>query len=256
LLVILAVLAVALAAVVYAVRRKKLDAAVALALAAILVAFFARPIENGFDSILGTRADQPGAQTAMPPSTGTANPSDTATPQVTAAPSASQSARIISSPTSRDDTPAYTPSTADSPRTGDARSMFVADFEDADVTSSSNSYQTGSVELGGQPYSRSSHPTCLYKNTSTEYTLSKKWALFEATVGIKDQNPEEYSANVTIYRDGDLWRRPLQVKVGSPEPVNIDVTGVVKLKIVCSPGAGHEGFIRLALGDALVSTRK
>ncbi len=36
-------------------------------------------------------------------------------------------------------------------------------------------------------------------------------------------------------------------------PVKIDVAGVLKLKFVCSPGKGHEGFIRLALGDAQVS---
>lgn len=53
--------------------------------------------------------------------------------------------------------------------------------------------------------------------------------------------------------DGNLWKQPLTVKVGSPEPIKIDVSGVLKLTLICSPGAGHEGFIRLALGNAVVS---
>ena len=131
--------------------------------------------------------------------------------------------------------------------------MFVADFDDSDVSSSSNSYQVGSVDLDGRTYSRSSLPTCYYDDTSTEFTLHRKWRQFSALVGIKDQAQSDYSATVTIYRDGDLWKQPLTVKVGSPEPIKVDVTGVLKLTLVCSPGAGHAGFIRLALGDALVS---
>jgi hypothetical protein len=130
--------------------------------------------------------------------------------------------------------------------------MFIADLDSADVTSG-NSYETGTVEVAGQTYSRSALPSCYYNRISTEFNLGKRWASFAATIGIRDQYPSDYSATVTVYRDGNLWRSPITVGVGSPEPVKIDVTGVLKLKFVCSPGKGHEGFIRLALGDALVS---
>ena len=130
---------------------------------------------------------------------------------------------------------------------------MIADLDAADVTSG-NSYETGPAEMAGHTYSRSALPSCYYNQISTEFNLGKHWNSFAATLGIKDQYPSDYSATVTVYRDSSLWRSPLTVRVGTPAPVKIDVTGVVKLKFVCSPGKGHEGFIRLALGDAVVST--
>jgi hypothetical protein len=126
------------------------------------------------------------------------------------------------------DSPPETELTPAPKRPTGPRSIFVADFDDSDVGSSSNSYQVGSVDLDGRTYSRSSLPACYYGDTSTEFTLRRKWTQFSALVGIKDQSQSDYSATVTIYRDGNLWKQPLAVKVGSPVPIKIDMTGVLK----------------------------
>lgn len=200
-------------------------------------------------SAAGMQASAGGPGTAQAPVTPTNSPAESlpASQSAVPDPSSSESSSALSEDGVTESEP--TPKGPTGPR-----SMFVADFEDSDVSSSSNSYQVGSVDLDGNPYSRSSLPTCYYSNTSTEFTLHRKWTQFTALAGIKDQAQSDYSATVTIYLDGDLWKRPLTVKVGSPESIKIDVTGVLKLKLICSPGSGHEGFIRLALGDALVST--
>jgi hypothetical protein len=157
-----------------------------------------------------------------------------------------------SSPGETSDASGSSSTTSTSPAATGPRTLFVADLDAANVVSN-NSYETGSVELAGRTYSRSALPSCFYDQRTTEFNLGKQWASFVATLGIKDQSPSEYTAFVTIYLDNSLWDRPLTVKVGSPVSVNINVTGVLKLKLVCSPGAGQQGFIRLALGDALVS---
>jgi hypothetical protein len=157
-----------------------------------------------------------------------------------------------SSPGATIDAPGTSSTTSTSPGSTGPRTLFVADLDAANVVSN-NSYQTGGAELAGRTYSRSALPSCLYDQRTTEFNLSKQWTSFAAALGIKDQSSSEYTAFVTVYLDDSLWNRPLTVKVGSPVQVNINVTGVLKLKIVCSPGAGQQGFIRLALGDALLS---
>ena len=211
-------------------------------------------------SVASSRASAGGPDTARAPVTPTSTPASSLPASYSGAPdpqSSSAADTLSESATGKSaattDFPPGPEPTPPPKRPSGPRSMFVADFDDSDVGSSSNSYHVGSVDLDGRTYSRSSLPTCYYDDTSTEFTLHRKWTRFSALVGIKDQAQSDYSATVTIYRDGNLWKQPLTVKVGSPEPVKIDVTGVLKLTLNCSPGAGHAGFIRLALGDALVS---
>ncbi|WP_433301585.1 NPCBM/NEW2 domain-containing protein [Actinoplanes sp. CA-030573] len=251
-MVVLVIFAVLLSVVVYGWRRKKVDAAIALALVAVVVAVFAKPIEDFFDVFLESRPGGAAPQVVNPPSAGVTDARTSAAAPATTQPS--QHARATGAPVTTSDV-ASDPEPATTPpkRPSGPRSMFVADFESSDVRSSSNTYEADSVNLDGRTYSKSSLPTCYYDDTWTEFTLHRKWTRFSALVGIKDEAQSDYSATVTIYLDGNLWKEPLTVKVGNPKSVRIDVTGVLKLKLICSPGTGHEGFIRLALGDALVS---
>jgi hypothetical protein len=117
----------------------------------------------------------------------------------------------------------------------------------------------GPVKIDGSIYPKSISFSCDNGDLATfpaVYKLKPNARRFEATVGIEDQWPSDYVVAASLLGDG----RPLinfNVSVPKPKTVDVNVTGVHLLTLVCfTPGitsAASSANIEVAWGNARVT---
>lgn len=126
--------------------------------------------------------------------------------------------------------------------------MYLAQLKPIDTD---GCYAQTGVVINGKNYTaslvcRAPSPTRRPVPIGGLYPLGKHAMVLRGTVGLVD-NQTATSATVRITGDGRvLWTKP--VKVGSPQPFRLDVTGVLKLQVDV---VGPQG-VTIALGDATV----
>lgn len=108
------------------------------------------------------------------------------------------------------------------------------------------SYYAESAEVNGRLYTRS---VMLWPDGSAQFNLGRDWRRVEATLGLRDDSSEDAKVRFEIFGDGRLLYRH-EFGLGQSEGVSIDVTDVLRLKLVATTVA--EGDSRAVWGSARV----
>lgn len=106
-------------------------------------------------------------------------------------------------------------------------------------------YQANTVTLGGQSYGRAvqQETSVLGSPSYQEYYLGKRCSRFRALVGVSDFARDNFSAVYVVLGDGQELYRSRPLRVGSePQQIDIDVTGVLRLKLVAGIETGDCDF--------------
>ena len=151
-------------------------------------------------------------------------------------------------------TPTSGPSTAGPPGTGDT--TFLSELGDqlAGID------KVGPAAIGGTEYPNSVTIKCLYggdRAVPVSYQLGGRFKRLVAQLGIDDATDQPGAVgSVTITSVLGTTRDQLQRARATKDtatPIDVDVTGVKTLELVCTPNEGHQGFFNVTLGDATLS---
>jgi hypothetical protein len=86
---------------------------------------------------------------------------------------------------------------------------------------------------------------------SVEYSIDRKYERFEAMAGLSEQSAPGLPVKLEIFGDGrSLWSENLVV--GQPQPVDLDISGVLRLRLVATKQFENPGgcqYVYAALGD-------
>ncbi|BCJ73643.1 hypothetical protein CS0771_31870 [Catellatospora sp. IY07-71] len=97
--------------------------------------------------------------------------------------------------------------------------------------------QTGAYSMSATLYQRSVRVSCERPNEDyTEWNVAG-FHTFKATLGISDDQSNAFGAIgefVFYNQNGNAIGKPHVVSIGSPKKVEVDLTGVVRLRITCS----------------------
>ena len=91
----------------------------------------------------------------------------------------------------------------------------------------------------------------LYVEQQVEYSIGRQYSDLEAVAGLSEESLPGLPVKLEIFGDGrSLWSETLVV--GSPKPVDLDVSGVLRLRVVTTkdfddPGSGCN-YVYAALG--------
>jgi serine/threonine-protein kinase len=91
----------------------------------------------------------------------------------------------------------------------------------------------------------------LYIEQQVEYSIGRQYSQLEAMAGLSEESLPGLPVKLEIFGDGrSLWSETLVV--GSPKPVDLDVSGVLRLRVVATkdfddPGGGCN-YVYAALG--------
>jgi hypothetical protein len=195
------------------------------------------------------------AATAPPvaPATTAVTPDPTLpSPEELPTPSETLEASEPPEPTREPESSADTGDAADAPAPGSTKYLDSEEVLDGD-------YSPKAVSLSANRYSRGISFYC-YRATSTilQWNVAGS-SSFSATAGIDDNTENTYGvvAEFQFYdQDGRKLRaKPVEVSVGHPAKVTLDLTGVVSLRMTCSGRVGktnEQEDTYAVLGDPIV----
>jgi len=95
---------------------------------------------------------------------------------------------------------------------------------------------TGEAEVNGMLFAHSLVMDVTFGPDTVEYNLGRHWQHLQATVGLRDDSAAH--AQVRLEAFGD--ERPLYshaFSLGESEQINLDVSGVLRLRVVATPAA-------------------
>jgi hypothetical protein len=91
---------------------------------------------------------------------------------------------------------------------------------------------------------------------TVEYSIDRAYGRFEAVAGLSEESAPDLPVKLEVFGDGrPLWSQTLLV--GRPQPIDIDVTGILRLRLVATkqfddPGGCHSVYA--ALGEPSLRT--
>ena len=160
------------------------------------------------------------------PSTTSSSANATMSPTVTASASTGQSSTGQSAPAG-----------------GASQQVYLADMRPV------NGYvSTDDAEVNGKPLA---HTVLIGVGDEVEYNLGRQWRQLQATVGLRDDSGSSIQVRFEAFGDG----RPLYSRVfmlGQSEQINLDVTEVLRLRLVNTVTAHPELGSTAAWGSAHV----
>ena len=130
----------------------------------------------------------------------------------------------------------------------DAVQMYLDEFEPV------NGYwdnDTGPASLAGKayPHSLSTTMNCDYEGSQVEYNISKGFRRFVATTALDDNSENaEATIQLEIFADGRSVFSGA-IAYGTPTPIDIDVSGVLRLKFQWRPLQEDCGRRTLVIGE-------
>jgi hypothetical protein len=116
------------------------------------------------------------------------------------------------------------------------------------------SYQVGAQKISGTTYQQSIKCQVADQGRpcAWEFDLSRKYGVFASTVGHEDKSDANQIIRVEVYVDQRLaWER--DVRFGEAIPVNLDVTGALRIRLVAYMQPYNAVNAFLAWGDPGVS---
>lgn len=119
----------------------------------------------------------------------------------------------------------------------------------SDLTTVNGSLVTGSAEVNGTRLAHSLLMDLTFGPDEVEYNLSRDWQHLQATVGLRDDAAS--NAQVRMEAFGD--QRPLYSHVfalGESEQINLDVPGVLRLRLVATLTSNPNDQATAVWGDA------
>jgi hypothetical protein len=122
-----------------------------------------------------------------------------------------------------------------------------------EVASSScgeNDWRAGTAKMDAKSY-LNSVSTTVYADSDCyiEYDLSKSFSKLKTTVGLTDDADADASVTFQVLGDGRVLAQG-SVALGSPKPIDVDVTGVLRLRLHIVGGGGVFGRSTTAWGSA------
>lgn len=108
---------------------------------------------------------------------------------------------------------------------------YLSDLKSVADSGCCDSWLTGSVKIDATDY-LNSVSVGLYPSSDTfiEYDLSKSFTQFRTTVGMTDDAASDASVTYEVLGDGRKLASGT-VALGKPAPLNVDVTGVLRLRL-------------------------
>ncbi|MEV4412758.1 hypothetical protein [Catellatospora sp. NPDC049609] len=120
------------------------------------------------------------------------------------------------------------------------------------------SVRTGAVYMSAKRYPRSLIVYCYKANESyTDWNVAG-YRSFKATLGIADDASNAYGVTgefILYNQNGGQIGKPHLVSIGSPKQIEVDLTGVFRLRVTCSgrdTKTNKPESFRTILGDALI----
>lgn len=128
-------------------------------------------------------------------------------------------------------------------------SIYLSKLDTAHDSSRSGSCSTRDTFLAGTKYTEALQCSSRSRGEETSYAwlLEKHGSALSATVGVSDDASPSASARIRVLGDGAELANT-SVSYGQTQPLNIDVTGVLRLEIVTSSDNGADVY----LGDAII----
>ena len=208
LIVVMVILVLLLGAVTYGVTHKKVEAAMAVAIASLLVAFFSKPVEDAWDSLL---EHPPAVPNAVAPQK-TPSPARTAPNTRTTAPPVK--------PAKTRHTVAPTTATEDSTATDEVAPPVKPDpayLADLPRTTKDATVEEGSWDVRGQSFAHAvamctdiepiPNINCISSRSDTstvEYALPPGMHSVAMTIGISDHSASNCTVAVGVKIDGSV----------------------------------------------------
>lgn len=122
-----------------------------------------------------------------------------------------------------------------------------------------NGFWKGDVAVNGQDFSRSvaTSFTATFSSASGPYTaqfdLARKCTSFVATAGwVDDRSAASIVGNAAVYKDDATAWSQTGVRFGTSNPINVDITGALRLKLQAQRTGSYSVGGALAFGDARI----
>jgi hypothetical protein len=119
----------------------------------------------------------------------------------------------------------------------------------SDMSTVSGGINTGQAEVNGLLFAHSLVMDVTFGPDTIEYNLGRHWQHLQATVGLRDDSATH--AQVRLEAFGD--ERPLYTHafgLGESEQIDLDVSGVLRLRLVATPTANPDDRGFPVWGDA------
>src|SRR4051794_32017895 len=123
----------------------------------------------------------------------------------------------------------------------------------SDLPTVSGGINTGSAEVNGTLIAKSLIMDPTFGPDQVEYNLGRHWKHLQATVGIRDDS----ATNAQVRMDAFGDERPLYSQVfalGQSDQIDLDVLGVLRLRLVATLTSKPNGQATPVWGDAKLSS--
>lgn len=114
-----------------------------------------------------------------------------------------------------------------------------------------HSLSTGVERIGTTSYQNSVRFSCYFGGSGHVTYNVAGYKFLDATIGVPNNatNAVDNTMAITFFKDGSTQMgSPLNVALGQPQPVHLDLQGAVQLKIKCDPDSEMD----IVLGDATI----
>lgn len=145
---------------------------------------------------------------------------------------------------------------ADSVMLSVARQPVLTYLTDMEPVSREGGAEAGArtVEIDGKQYPQSLSWTCGYSDctgggASAEYNLSRAYRRFQATIGLGDTSASDGVLIFRVLGDGRVLVEK-QLGLGKPDEVDVDVTGVLRLRLLAVSPQEASGSVYASWGSA------
>lgn len=119
------------------------------------------------------------------------------------------------------------------------RSQYLSDLRPV-----SGSPRTGSRNVNGVAYANSvarEFGGCT-QTVNYGYDIGRNWSRFQTTVGISDNSRSDSVVQYEFYGDGRKLGTTITSRLGTATPVNLDVSGVLRLELRATFVEGDKGL--------------
>ncbi|MFF0290353.1 NPCBM/NEW2 domain-containing protein [Streptomyces sp. NPDC005262] len=136
--------------------------------------------------------------------------------------------------------------------------MGVQYLSDLQPLSSSSGTDTGSAEVNGRNYARSTSlrvDKSYIPENDAEYNLGRDWRTFKATIGLRDDAPTGCRLKFEAFADGKLIN-DATLPLGETRDLKLDISHVLRLKIQVTYVSSTDisNYCYGAWGDARLET--
>jgi hypothetical protein len=118
----------------------------------------------------------------------------------------------------------------------------------SDLSSLTGAPYNGEADVNGEYFPRSVQVYLNPGPQEVEYDLGRDWQRLQATVGMRDDSASDAQVRIEMFGDNNLLYSHV-FGLGQSEPVDVDVSNVLRLRLVATLAEGGSGATA-ALGDA------